>query len=191
MDIVALMSPEGRREELANPFGNTNSMVLEVGLGLTESFVYPSKRSSASGYKRKTIYKRAKKNLNKTKGKITVNNQSAVRSAISRPLNMSRSIAPLTRQQKYNIKENIAARNFFTSQFTAIGVSLAFSVASALTKPKINKIAVQRDNTIFYDESFMDTAAAYTQRQRALQAVMDNQMNVQHIIGNEAAHMHR
>lgn len=72
----------------------------------------------------------------------------------------------------------------------AIAVSQAFAWGAELFTPGVSKAAVKRDNEMF-NEGALDSAQAYTQRQRALMAIHDSQMTVRNVIGQEAAYFHR
>lgn len=78
--------------------------------------------------------------------------------------------------------------------FRGVGLgSLAafgFDIALSMTKPGISQLAKDREED-FYVNPYVDSAEAYTQRQRALQAVRDSQSTLMNVIGNEATHFHR
>ena len=71
-----------------------------------------------------------------------------------------------------------------------IGAGLFGLAESALT-PGISKTAARKEQAFFMDESPLDSGAAYTQRQRAMQAIFDSQTKLPSIIGNEASYLHQ
>lgn len=70
---------------------------------------------------------------------------------------------------------------------------LGFSIGSALATPGVSREARERDEAALAgNEGLLDTRMAYTQRQRALQAIHDSQLSVgRATIGQEAAYLHR
>lgn len=64
-------------------------------------------------------------------------------------------------------------------------------IGSALATPGVNTIAARNDQEMFANERPLDSAAAYTQRQRALMAIHDSQLSLKGVIGQEAQFLHR
>jgi hypothetical protein len=72
--------------------------------------------------------------------------------------------------------------------FIAAGV---YGLAESAFTPGISKVAAKKEQELFMNENPLDSGAAYTQRQRALQAIFDSQTSLPNIIGNESSYMHR
>ncbi len=63
-------------------------------------------------------------------------------------------------------------------------------LADQMLTPGVSKITTEREEAMLQNEMHMDSAAAYTQRQRALLAIHDSQMSLQQVFGNEARYKH-
>jgi len=79
--------------------------------------------------------------------------------------------------------------------FAAIAglADLGFSVASAMARPGVSREAQERDREMLSNsEGMLDTRMAFTQRQRAIQAIHDSQISVgRSMIGQESSYLHR
>lgn len=64
------------------------------------------------------------------------------------------------------------------------------SIAEALTTPGISKMA-EMSNASMMQPQMMDSAGAYTQRQRALMAIHESQLGIRGVIGSEAGYLHK
>jgi len=76
----------------------------------------------------------------------------------------------------------------------ALGLAdVAFSIFAAATTPGVSRETLERDrHRIYSDEGMLDTRLAYTQRQRAIQAIHDSQLSVgRAMLGQEASYLHR
>jgi len=76
----------------------------------------------------------------------------------------------------------------------AIGLlDLGFSLFYEMASPGVSRETLEQDRqNIANDEGMLDTRMAYTQRQRAMQAVHDSQLSIgRAMIGQEASHLHR
>lgn len=89
-----------------------------------------------------------------------------------------------------NIKGLRSAKKFFRGFGLATLASFGFEMASSLGKPGITSVAKKKEENM-YINPYVDSAEAYTQRQRALQAIVDSQSSMRNVIGNEASHFHR
>lgn len=66
----------------------------------------------------------------------------------------------------------------------------AAEIGHAISSPGVSKIAAQNDQDAMMP-TMLDSAGAFTQRQRAIAAIYDSQMTARNVIGNEARFMHR
>jgi len=86
-------------------------------------------------------------------------------------------------------------RGLRTTGLLAAAVSLAsfgLNIGMSIAEPGIRKEVLERDKQLFSDESLMDSRQAWTQRQRAIQAIGDSQLSVgRALIGREAEFLHR
>jgi hypothetical protein len=76
----------------------------------------------------------------------------------------------------------------------ALGLlDLGFTLAYELATPGVDREILDRDRQqISNNEGMLDTRMAYTQRQRAIQAIHDSQLSIgRAMIGQEASHLHR
>lgn len=84
------------------------------------------------------------------------------------------------------LKRAIGVVTFF--ELMDVGVQLM----TGQGRPGVSRAAQQREQAYADDELMMDTRTAYTQRQRAIQAIHDSQLSVgRAIIGQEASYLHR
>jgi len=67
----------------------------------------------------------------------------------------------------------------------------AYDLYDAFTLPGINRSSLARDQHLMEDELMLDTRAAFTQRQRAIQAIHDSVSSARAILGEEARYLHR
>lgn len=65
-----------------------------------------------------------------------------------------------------------------------------FDIAEYAATPGVSKIAAEKDQASMMP-TLLDSAGAYTQRQRAITAIYDSQMTSRNIIGNEARFVHK
>ena len=70
-------------------------------------------------------------------------------------------------------------------------VSAFAQLGEDLMTPGISKVAAKSNQELFMNENPLDSGAAYTQRQRALEAIYNSQMTVRNVLGNESSFMHR
>jgi hypothetical protein len=70
---------------------------------------------------------------------------------------------------------------------------LGFSAAFDMATPGVSRENLERDrHNTFSNEQMLDTRMAYTQRQRAMQAIHDSQLSVgRALVGQEASYLHR
>lgn len=213
MDIVSLLSPEGRRSERSDPFGSlgwglgtaaglflldhANSKIKKLTKGVTNAT-----NRLANIPNRVSQLDRALINLNNRQygaalgGTITPDPKLADKLA---KVELRKSLIPDKQAKLKNYisdsNTRISSYKVLTKTFSGIArvltASMAFGFAEKLLTPDINKVAAQRDFNIMFNENPSDSSAAYTQRQRALMAIMDNQLNLNNVIGNEAAYLHR
>lgn len=73
----------------------------------------------------------------------------------------------------------------------AIGVTTLFDLGMDMFTPGVNKLAAAGNDKFMNESLTIDSNAAFTQRQRALQAIFDSQSSLRNVIGNEAAYLHR
>ena len=66
-----------------------------------------------------------------------------------------------------------------------------FDLGMSLFTPGTGRVSARDQEVLFADESVIDSAAAFTQRQRALQAIHDSQTTTRSLIGQEARYLHR
>ena len=64
-------------------------------------------------------------------------------------------------------------------------------LALHVTTPGVSRVTRQREEMLFADESPIDSGGAWTQRQRAINAIHDSQLTTRAIIGQEASYLHR
>lgn len=99
----------------------------------------------------------------------------------------------LTARRRYRSQ---VERSFKSSRAFIKGISWAmigtamFDVMSEAATPGITEAAEQYDNEMLAMEQYFDSSAAFTQRQRALQAIHDSQLSIRNVIGNEASYFH-
>lgn len=67
---------------------------------------------------------------------------------------------------------------------------MLFDIGASLVRPGITRIQ-QRDRAGLINEMYQDSAAAYTQRARAIQAIHQSQMSLRPVLGNEAQYLHQ
>ncbi len=84
-----------------------------------------------------------------------------------------------------------AIGGFLKSASIAIGVTTLFSLGMDMFTPGVNKLAAAGNDKFINESLTIDSNAAFTQRQRALQAIFDSQSSLRNVIGNEAAYLHR
>lgn len=113
-----------------------------------------------------------------------------IRKKASTLKDVSTARAKISKMKDYNAFAKSSSK-FFKGIASATAISFAFSLGEKLFTPSVNKLAADKDAAVFYDESIMDSGAAYTQRQRAIMAIMDNNIAINNVIGNEASHFHR
>lgn len=90
-----------------------------------------------------------------------------------------------------SIKGQYAGIGSFLRGTSAImGMSMLMEAGIDIFTPGVNKLAEKKEAKFMMESLTMDTGAAFTQRQRAMQAIYDSQSQVQHVIGNEAAYLH-
>ena len=86
-------------------------------------------------------------------------------------------------------------RSFRGIGLAAAGLGLldfGLNIGMMLSQPSVNRQALDRDKEMFYDEMMTDSRMAYTQRQRAIQAMHDSQLSVgRSLIGQEARYLHK
>jgi hypothetical protein len=71
------------------------------------------------------------------------------------------------------------------------GYELGSSIMSASSDSRIRRLDLQKSQRKIYDEDkFMDSRAAFTQRQRAIQVIHNSQMGVRSAMGSEASYLH-
>ena len=79
--------------------------------------------------------------------------------------------------------------------FAAIAgiADLGFHLASEMARPGVSREAQERDREMLSNsEGMLDTRMAYTQRQRAIQAIHDSQISIgRSMIGQESSYLHR
>ena len=69
---------------------------------------------------------------------------------------------------------------------------MGVELGSWMMEPGVAREALEADRRLFTDEAMLDTRAAWTQRQRAIQAISDSQLSLgRSIIGQEASYLHR
>lgn len=73
----------------------------------------------------------------------------------------------------------------------AIGVTTLFDFGMDMFTPGVNKLAAAGNDKFMNESLTIDSNAAFTQRQRALQAIFDSQSSLRNVIGNEASYLHR
>jgi hypothetical protein len=64
------------------------------------------------------------------------------------------------------------------------------ALAESMFTPSVTRAASQTD-MLALQPPILDSQIAYTQRQRALMAIHDSQLGINHVIGAEAQHFHR
>jgi hypothetical protein len=102
------------------------------------------------------------------------------------------------------MRKSIAARKNYASwgrNIKRLGIAtaalglldLGFSLFYEMSSPGVDRETLERDRQqVFSNEGMLDTRMAYTQRQRAIQAIHDSQLSVgRAMLGQEAAHLHR
>lgn len=73
----------------------------------------------------------------------------------------------------------------------AFTASWLFDIGQELATPGISKAAEKSNTGVIMNESPLDSGRAFTQRQRAMQAIYDSQMTVgRSMIGQEASFLH-
>lgn len=65
------------------------------------------------------------------------------------------------------------------------------NVGESLLSPGISKVAARQEQKMMSNETPFDSAGAYTQRQRALQAIHDSQSNIGRVLSNESRYLHK
>jgi len=94
-----------------------------------------------------------------------------------------------------SMSKNIAkTRNAFTLIGTAV---MAYDIARSVLDTKANFVESSRDQqdsmrraNFGQDDAYFDSRAAFTQRQRAIQAIHNSQMSTRAILGDEARWLH-
>lgn len=78
--------------------------------------------------------------------------------------------------------------------FRAVGLTtiaaFGFDIFKSMTTPGLSVLAKKKEEQL-YTNPYVDSAEAFTMRQRALQAIMDSQSSLQQVIGNEASYFNR
>jgi hypothetical protein len=69
---------------------------------------------------------------------------------------------------------------------------MGVELGSWMMEPGVAREALEADRRLFTDEAMLDTRAAYTQRQRSIQAIHDSQLSIgRSMVGQEASYLHR
>lgn len=108
---------------------------------------------------------------------------------------LSRDGSSIERTYTHRLTKRIGNLKRTSSSLKAISWSLfglgTIAAVENLVLPGVNRITQERDEMSIAREMYTDSAAAYTQRQRALQAIYDSQSNMGQVLGNESRYFHR
>jgi hypothetical protein len=126
------------------------------------------------------------------KGRVGINRMRAnISNRISQDKQGIRSLRSSRTALASSIKGQYAGIGSFLRGTSAImGMSMLMEAGIDIFTPGVNKLAEKKEAKFMMESLTMDTGAAFTQRQRAMQAIYDSQSQVQHVIGNEAAYLH-
>ena len=180
MDMHAFMDPSGGKY-----YSETiNSGLFSIGVGLGMEFGIP-RLAKSLGRRKGFAYRKTAR----TMGSIYAQN---VLYTANRPVIQKRATQRLLKTEISRINKITRGQKIFAK---AIGwtylISGLVEIGSAIATPGVSRLAAEKDQQLMADERGLDSAAAYTQRQRALMAIHDSQMTVRGIIGQEASYMHR
>ena len=82
-------------------------------------------------------------------------------------------------------------RAVFRAAGWATLISLGVDLAVEANAPGVSKIAAKQDERFMMQQQRMDSPAAFTMRQRAVEAIHNSMMSTRNVMGNEAQFMHR
>lgn len=94
------------------------------------------------------------------------------------------------RRATHGFGKSLARLGWMTAALSVFDMGLEFS--TWMSEPSVTRAAIDEDRKLFTNESMLDTRAAWTSRQRALQAVHDSQLSLgRSMIGREAEWLHK
>lgn len=82
-------------------------------------------------------------------------------------------------------------RNVFKAAGWATLISMGVDLATEASTPGVSKVAARQDEKFMMQQQRMDSPAAFTMRQRAIEAIHNSMMSTRNVMGNEAQFMHR
>ena len=82
-------------------------------------------------------------------------------------------------------------RSVFKAAGWATLISLGVDLAVEAGTPGVSKAAARQDEKFMMKQQRMDSPAAFTMRQRAVEAIHNSMMSTRNVMGNEAQFMHR
>lgn len=82
-------------------------------------------------------------------------------------------------------------RAVFKAAGWATLISLGVDLAVEASTPGVSKVAARQDEKFMMKQQRMDSPAAFTMRQRAVEAIHNSMMSTRNVMGNEAQFMHR
>lgn len=201
-DPFAFLSDNGGDDRYV-PFKGMSSIVygLVAGSGLVEKHLL--RRSALVNLKRQA--RRYKKSIPSHRNILRQGVNIETRPPTWRPniqqieMNDTRTRAEVRAARKRDIRS--IGRNVFRpykamsallkSSAFAIGVTTLFEKSMDVFTPGVNKRAMESNNKFISESLTTDSNTAFTQRQRALQAIFDSQSSLRNVIGNEASYLHR
>ena len=82
-------------------------------------------------------------------------------------------------------------RGVFKAAGWATLISMGVDLAVEASTPGVSKVAAKQDERFMMQQQRMDSPAAFTMRQRAIEAIHNSMMSTRNVMGNEAQFMHR
>lgn len=192
---ASLMQPEGGSNR-GNVQDNWGIIGMDIGLGMfgRRMMIGKSGIGGLYGSHRKQLSKRLTTGTAKYftgGGRFDINTAEMISKTVSENLNRSTS-AKMLKSQKVFSKLGNSLRGI---GIAAAGIGLldfGLSIGEMLAAPSASRDAISRDQKLFYDEMMTDSRLAYTQRQRAIQAIHDSQLSTgRALLGQESRYLHR
>jgi len=210
-----LMDPSGGNELYQNPMMNWGWIGTDIGLAL-----FGGKMGrKMGGWTSTSIYKgaMAEEIRQLRQMRKTAANYDDIRTKPRAGFHAPETIGPTSRQ-RYIKESRVSIRKSVTKRAHELGresrkmwrntgkmlgrmglftaavsfADLGLSASLAMMAPGVSRETIQLDREKVFGDEMLDTRAAYTMRQRSMQAIHDSQMSVgRALIGQESSYLHR